>query len=71
MKNTRHHLYPTEEMRQQAEGNELFMELLRGPDALTPEEIDKFCDRRPQWERFRKFGAKAIAAKQAQERGEV
>lgn len=63
---TRYHLM-TKEQRQTAEGNELFMELLRGPNALTPEEIDKFCDRRPQWERFRGFGAKAIKAREEKE----
>ena len=61
---SRHHLYPTKAMRQTAEANELFMELIKGPNALTPEEIDKFCDRRPEWERFRAFGAKAKAAKE-------
>jgi len=65
---SRHHIYPTKEMRQTAEANELFMELLRGDNPITPEEIDKLCDKRPQWERFRAFGAKAIAAKKGEKK---
>lgn len=48
-----------------AETNELFMEeFVNGPNPLTPEEIDAMCDRRPQWERFRGFGARAKAARE-------
>lgn len=47
-----------------ADGNEAFLEIQQGPNPLTPEEIDRLCDRRPHlWERFRGYGAKAIAAK--------
>lgn len=52
------------ELKKISEANELFMEeFINGPNPLTPEEIDAMCDRRPQWERFRGFGAKAIAAR--------
>ena len=54
--------------RQIADGNEAFMEMLRGPNPLSPEEIDSLVARRPErWSRFAGFGAKAIAARLAKE----
>lgn len=45
--------------------NEAFMDMLKGPNPLTPEEIDRFIARRPErWARLAGFGAKAKAAKE-------
>lgn len=50
-----------------AESDEVFFEIQNGPNPNTPEQIDALCDRRPQYERYREFGAKALMAKKQKE----
>lgn len=46
-----------------AERDELFMEMIRGPNPLTPEEIDRLIERDPaRYGRYAKFGAKGRAS---------
>lgn len=63
MARTQHQHYEAAR-RQVADGNSLFMEVQRGANPLSPEEIDRLVDLRPErWGRFAGFGAKAQAAK--------
>jgi hypothetical protein len=41
-----------------ADGNAAFMEVMTGPNPLTPEEVDRLVARNPRWSRFAGFGAK-------------
>ena len=49
---------------QVADGNASFMEIMNGPNPLTPKEVDRMIERNPRWLRFAGFVAKAIAARQ-------
>ena len=48
---------------QVADGNVAFMEIMTGPNPLTPTEIDRLIARNPRWSRFAGFGTKPTNSK--------
>ena len=41
-----------------AEGNDTFMDIMRGPNPLSREDVDRLIARNPYWSRFAGFGTK-------------